>query len=58
MRRQAGYLGTQIPGATVAAVPDAGHASNLDNPDFVTRVVRELLETVSQTEAVEATERD
>jgi pimeloyl-ACP methyl ester carboxylesterase len=50
MRRQAAGLGRLIAGATVRTVPDAGHASNLDNPDFFTAAVRELLEQVYPTE--------
>ncbi|MFB6140373.1 MAG: alpha/beta fold hydrolase [Halosimplex sp.] len=54
MRRQAHHLGTLVAGATVRAVPDAGHASNLDDPEFFTGAVRELLEQVYSKEAVEA----
>lgn len=58
MRRQAAHLGTLVAGATVAAVPDGGHASNLDNPDFFTGAVRELLEAAYPRDAVEPAERD
>ncbi|WP_123533406.1 alpha/beta fold hydrolase [Halosimplex salinum] len=43
MRKQAAKLGAEIDGATLRAVPGGGHASNLDNPEFFTDAVRELL---------------
>jgi len=43
MRRQARHLATEIGGASLRAVPKAGHASNLDEPEFVTDAVRKLL---------------
>lgn len=46
MRRHAPILGAEIPNATVRAVPDAGHASNLDNPAFFTGALSEFLADV------------
>jgi len=43
VRRHAPTLGAEIPNATVREVPGAGHASNLDDPEFFTDAVRELL---------------
>ncbi|ELZ22269.1 alpha/beta hydrolase fold protein [Halosimplex carlsbadense 2-9-1] len=56
MRRQAEHLATEIGGATLHAVPGAGHASNLDNPEFVTEAVRKLLAQAYPSEAVETAE--
>jgi len=36
IRRHAAHMGRWIRDSTVREVPDAGHASNLDNPAFVT----------------------
>jgi pimeloyl-ACP methyl ester carboxylesterase len=46
LRRQAALLGTEIPSATVRAVPDAGHASNLDDPAFFTSALSSFLTDV------------
>ncbi|WP_276302248.1 alpha/beta fold hydrolase [Halorussus lipolyticus] len=43
VRRHAPRLGARIPNATVREVPDAGHASNLDNPAFFTAALRGFL---------------
>lgn len=43
IRRHAPKLGDGIPNATVRTVPEAGHASNLDNPEFFSSSVREFL---------------
>lgn len=43
VRRHAPTLGAEIPNATVREVPGAGHAANLDDPEFFTDAVRELL---------------
>ena len=43
IRRHAPKLSAEIPNTSVREVPDAGHASNLDNPDFFTRAIREFL---------------
>ena len=51
IRRHAPKLGSEIPNASVREVPDAGHASNLDNPAFFTGVVREFLERVRPPES-------
>jgi len=56
MRRQARHLATEIGGATLRAVPGGGHASNLDEPDFVTGAVRQLLESVYSVEGTELSE--
>ena len=43
VRRHAPKLGAELPNATVREVPGAGHASNLDDPEFFTAAVREFL---------------
>jgi pimeloyl-ACP methyl ester carboxylesterase len=43
IRRHAPELGDELPNATVREVPDAGHASDLDNPEFFTTALREFL---------------
>lgn len=43
IRRHAPKLADGIPNATVREIPDGGHASNLDNPEFFTAAVREFL---------------
>ncbi|MFB6308307.1 MAG: alpha/beta fold hydrolase [Haloarculaceae archaeon] len=43
IRRQVPHLASLLPNATVREVPDAGHVSNLDNPDYVTAALREFL---------------
>ncbi|WP_435156591.1 alpha/beta fold hydrolase [Haladaptatus sp. DFWS20] len=43
IRRHAPKLEAEIPTASVRDVPGAGHASNLDNPEFFTMAVREFL---------------
>lgn len=48
MHQHAALLGERIPGTTaVTEIPDAGHASNIDNPAFFTDAVRGLLAQVS-----------
>lgn len=44
VRRHAVRFGTVIPDATVRAVPDAGHTSNIDNPAFFSDALRAFLE--------------
>lgn len=51
VRRHATKLGAEIPDASIRAIPDAGHASNLDNPEFFTDALREFLATVAPLEA-------
>lgn len=49
IRRHAAKFGEETPNATVQVVPEGGHASNLDNPDFFTSALREFLaETLSR----------
>jgi len=43
VRRQAAKLGEEVGDSTVREVPDAGHASNLDAPDWFTTAIREFL---------------
>ena len=40
------YMVKKIPGARLAVIADAGHSSNLDQPDRFNRVLREFLETL------------
>ncbi len=37
------YLSAKIPGATKVVIPDAGHASNLDQPDAVNEAITTFL---------------
>lgn len=46
IRHHASKLDAEIPNASVRAVPGAGHASNLDNPEFFTRTMREFLASI------------
>ena len=41
--RHAAELAARLPDATVDRVPDGGHASNLDDPEYYTAAVRSLL---------------
>lgn len=56
MRKQAVSLASQIPGASLTAVPGGGHASNLENPDFFTDAVQRLVEQVYSEELAEVTD--
>jgi pimeloyl-ACP methyl ester carboxylesterase len=40
----ADYMAAKIPGAAKAVIPDAGHASNIDNPAAFDQAVRAFLE--------------
>jgi pimeloyl-ACP methyl ester carboxylesterase len=40
------YMAAKIPGARKVVVPGAGHAANIDQPEFFNRTVREFLESV------------
>lgn len=48
-RRQADRLAAQVPDASLRVVPGAGHASNLDAPEFFTDAVRDLAREAHQT---------
>lgn len=43
VRRHVRKIADDIPNAVLREVPDAGHASNLDNPEFFTTAVRDFL---------------
>ncbi|WP_224335358.1 alpha/beta fold hydrolase [Haloprofundus halobius] len=43
LRRHVPKLQSELPDATVREVPGAGHASNLDDPEFFTGAMREFL---------------
>lgn len=47
IKAHAARLGAAIPGAELTMIPDAGHASNVDNPDFFSEAVREFARRVS-----------
>jgi pimeloyl-ACP methyl ester carboxylesterase len=49
IRRQSQLLTEYIADAVLSEIPDAGHASTLDDPAFVTSTVREFLQTVPRT---------
>ncbi|WP_137286145.1 alpha/beta fold hydrolase [Halorussus salinisoli] len=51
VRRHATKFGSAIPSASVREVPGAGHASNLDAPEFFTDALREFLARVAPPEA-------
>ena len=38
------YMAAKIPGATRAVIPDAGHASNIDQPEAFNREVLAFLQ--------------
>jgi pimeloyl-ACP methyl ester carboxylesterase len=40
------YMARKIPGARLAVVPDAGHASNLDQPEAFDRALRGFLDSL------------
>lgn len=45
VRKHATLMGELIPTTVaVTGIPDAGHASNIDNPEFFTEVLREFLD--------------
>lgn len=46
LSRQATLLADAISDASLREVPNGGHASNIDNPGFVTDAIRELLDAV------------
>jgi pimeloyl-ACP methyl ester carboxylesterase len=46
IRRHSLRLGVEIPDATVRVVPGAGHASNMDDPEFFTAALQEFLASV------------
>lgn len=41
------YMASKIPGARLEVVKNAGHASNLDQPEAFNRVLREFLDSLS-----------
>lgn len=54
VKRHAAELAAHLPDVEVDEVPDAGHASNLDNPDYFTAAVRGFLAGVRPTGAADA----
>ena len=40
------YMASKIPGATRVVIPDAGHASNIDQPEAFNRAVLEFLDSL------------
>jgi pimeloyl-ACP methyl ester carboxylesterase len=40
------YMAKKIPGARLEVIPDAGHASNLDQPDVFNRVLLSFLDAL------------
>ncbi|MFC7202145.1 alpha/beta fold hydrolase [Haloferax namakaokahaiae] len=56
VKRHAEKLGRELPDVVVQEVPDAGHASNLDNPEFVTAQLRHFVaERVAENSTVDGT---
>lgn len=47
VKQHAAKMGSEIPNAIVREVPDAGHASNLDNPAFFEDALRTFLDRVA-----------
>jgi pimeloyl-ACP methyl ester carboxylesterase len=41
--KAADYMAAKMPGASKVVIPNAGHAANIDQPDFFNRAVREFL---------------
>ncbi|WP_227356805.1 alpha/beta fold hydrolase [Haladaptatus salinisoli] len=56
IRRHAPKMEAEIPNAVVREVPDAGHASNLDNPEFFSAALREFLASVLPRDAADGAE--
>lgn len=56
VRRHASRLNATLPDVTVREVPGAGHASNLDDPEFFTRAVREFLAGVGRAPRTDASD--
>jgi pimeloyl-ACP methyl ester carboxylesterase len=50
VRRHAANLESAMQSATAREVPGAGHAANMDNPEFFTEAVRALLADVTPPE--------
>ncbi|KYH25108.1 putative aminoacrylate hydrolase RutD [Halalkalicoccus paucihalophilus] len=46
IRRHVSKLGIELSDVSIRAVPDAGHASNLDNPVFFTQALREFVDDI------------
>ncbi len=51
IRRHAPKFASEISNVAVRAVPAAGHASNLDNPEFFTSAIQEFLSELSSHDA-------
>lgn len=51
VKRHAAELAARISDVAVTQVPDAGHASNLDNPGFFTATFTEFLATIDRFDA-------
>jgi pimeloyl-ACP methyl ester carboxylesterase len=51
LRRHVPVFEAELPDATVREVPGGGHASNLDNPEFVTDALREFTRTARRRSA-------
>ena len=43
--RHAGYMATEIPDAETRGIPNAGHNSHVDNPEFIIESLREFFAT-------------
>ncbi|WP_336344308.1 alpha/beta fold hydrolase [Halalkalicoccus ordinarius] len=56
VRGHASRLNATLPDVTVREVPGAGHASNLDDPEFFTRAVREFLADVGRAPRTDASD--
>lgn len=48
VKRHAAALAAAIPNVAVVEIPDAGHASNLDNPRVYTDAIEEFLTTIDR----------
>lgn len=58
VRRHAAKLAAELPDVSVREVPGAGHASNLDDPEFFTGALREFLAGVGARDASSASDGD
>lgn len=58
IKRHAAELAARLPNAEIEEISDAGHASNLDEPDRFTAAVRSLLERASASEGRDDPGRD
>ena len=55
IKRHAAELAARLPSVEIEQVPGAGHASNLDDPEYFTAAIREFLEGIRSIGGTEGT---